>query len=229
MRSEARANGAGCARSTRARVLRIVMHRTDAFLCDSTAMTGKDCVAIASDLRLGINQNQTTAVDYSKLHKIHDKLYLGLTGLISDQLTFIQKMRFKHEMYELRENRVMSPKVFGAVVSAALYEKRFSPYYTEPVIAGLDKDGKPYITSMDLIGADASTDDFVVAGDNVESLLGGCETFYRANLEPEELFTVISNCLMSGVNRDCLSGWGGVVTVIHKDGSFTRTLKGRMD
>ena len=199
------------------------------FLCDSTAMTGKDCVAIASDLRLGINQNQTTAVDYSKLHKIHDKLYLGLTGLISDQLTFIQKMRFKHEMYELRENRVMSPKVFGAVVSAALYEKRFSPYYTEPVIAGLDKDGKPYITSMDLIGADASTDDFVVAGDNVESLLGGCETFYRANLEPEELFTVISNCLMSGVNRDCLSGWGGVVTVIHKDGSFTRTLKGRMD
>jgi len=193
------------------------------------AMTGKDCVAIASDLRLGINQNQTTAVDYSKLHKIHDKLYLGLTGLISDQLTFIQKMRFKHEMYELRENRVMSPKVFGAVVSAALYEKRFSPYYTEPVIAGLDKDGKPYITSMDLIGADASTDDFVVAGDNVESLLGGCETFYRANLEPEELFTVISNCLMSGVNRDCLSGWGGVVTVIHKDGSFTRTLKGRMD
>ena len=192
-------------------------------------MTGKECVAIASDLRLGINQNQTAAVDYSKLHKIHDKLWLGLTGLIADQLTLAQKLRFKHDMYELRENRVMSPKVFASVVSSTLYEKRFTPYYTEPVVAGLDKDGKPYITSMDLIGADASADDFVVAGDNVESLFGMCETFYRKDLEPEELFNVIASCLNSGVNRDCLSGWGGIVTVITKDGSFTRTVTNRMD
>ena len=81
-------------------------------------------MAIASDLRLGINQNQTAAVDYSKLHKIHDRLYVGLTGLIADQLTLVQKLRFKHDMYELRENRKMSPKVFGSVVSATLYEKR---------------------------------------------------------------------------------------------------------
>lgn len=193
------------------------------------AMLGKDCVAIASDLRLGINQNQTTAVDYSKLHKIHDKLWLGLTGLIADQLTLAQKLRFKHDMYELRENRVMSPKVFASVVSTTLYEKRFQPYYTEPVVAGLDKDGKPYITSMDLIGADASADDFVVAGDNVESLFGVCESFYRKDLEPDELFNVIGNCLNAGVNRDCLSGWGGIVTLITKDGPITRTLKNRMD
>ena len=207
----------GCERTTRESFERV-------------AMTGKDCVAIASDLRLGINQNQTAAVDYSKIHKIHDRLYIGLTGLISDQLTLAQKLRFKHDMYELRENRVMSPKVFASVVSSTLYEKRFTPYYSEPVIAGLDKEGKPYITSMDLIGADASTDDFVVAGDNTESLLGVCETFYKRDADPEALFDIISSCLLSGVNRDCLSGWGGIVTVITKDnGSFTRTLKGRMD
>jgi len=87
----------GCERTTRESFERV-------------AMTGKDCVAIASDLRLGINQNQTAAVDYSKIHKIHDRLYIGLTGLITDQLTLAQKLRFKHDMYELRENRVMSPK-----------------------------------------------------------------------------------------------------------------------
>ena len=98
------------------------------------------------------------------------------------------------------------------------------------MIAGLDNDGKPYITSMDLIGAEASTDDFVVSGDNVESLFGVCESFYRRDLDPESLCNVISHCLNSGVNRDCLSGWGGTVTVITKDqGTFTRTLKNRMD
>jgi len=33
------------------------------------AMCGKDCVAIASDLRFGINQQQTTAVDMKKIYK----------------------------------------------------------------------------------------------------------------------------------------------------------------
>jgi hypothetical protein len=36
---------------------------------------------------------------------------------------------------------------------------------------------------------------------------------------------VISQCLLAGVNRDCLSGWGGVVHVISKDKLITRTLK----
>ena len=35
--------------------------------------------------------------------------------------------------------------------------------------------------------------------------------------------------ILAGVNRDCLSGWGGVVRVISKDKVITRTLKGRMD
>ena len=55
-------------------------------------------------------------------------------------------------MFNLREERVMKPSTFGHMVSAMLYEKRFGPYFCEPVVAGLDADGKPYITAMDLIG-----------------------------------------------------------------------------
>jgi len=39
------------------------------------------------------------------------------------------------------------------MLSAMLYEKRFGPYFVEPVVAGLDADGTPYITAMDVIGA----------------------------------------------------------------------------
>jgi 20S proteasome subunit beta 3 len=58
----------------------------------------------------------------------------------------------------------MKPKTFGHLVSNVLYEKRFGPYFVEPVIAGLDTDGKPFITATDCIGAAVATDDFVVAG-----------------------------------------------------------------
>ena len=181
-------------------------------------MCGHECVAIASDNRLGINQQQTTAVDFQKIFQIHPRLFLAMSGLASDMHTLKQTFEFKHKLYELRENRVMEPKTFASVVSTTLYEKRFGPYYVEPVIAGLDKQSKPYVTGMDLIGAAAPTENFVVAGNNSESLFGVCESMYKENLEPEELFEVISQCLLSGSGRDCLSGWGGTVYVITKDG-----------
>lgn len=31
---------------------------------------------------------------------------------------------------------------------------------------------------------------------------------------PEELFETLSQCLLSGVDRDALSGWGAIVHVV---------------
>lgn len=59
---------------------------------------------------------------------------------------------------------------------------RFGPYFTEPVIAGLDKNNKPYICAMDLLGAPLLTDDFVLAGTCSENLYGMCESLYRPNM-----------------------------------------------
>jgi 20S proteasome subunit beta 3 len=49
-------------------------------------MTGKECVAIACDLRFGV-QNQTNATDMTKVFRIHDQLYCGLAGLATDMMT----------------------------------------------------------------------------------------------------------------------------------------------
>lgn len=49
-------------------------------------MVGKNCFAIASDRRLGV-QFQTIATDYQRIFKIHDKLYIGLSGLGTDVQT----------------------------------------------------------------------------------------------------------------------------------------------
>eukprot|EP00854_Cymbomonas_tetramitiformis_P024077 gene24077-29221_t len=50
------------------------------------AMVGKDCVAICSDLRFGV-QHQTLATDFKKIFKINDECYVGLSGLGSDMQT----------------------------------------------------------------------------------------------------------------------------------------------
>ncbi|KAJ4965715.1 hypothetical protein NE237_017564 [Protea cynaroides] len=71
--------------------------------------------------------------------------------------------------------------------------------------------------------------DFVVSGTASESLYGACESMYKPDMEPEELFETISQALLASVDRDCLSGWGGHVFVVTPTEVIERTLKGRMD
>uniref|UniRef100_A0A0E0LDW4 Proteasome subunit beta n=1 Tax=Oryza punctata TaxID=4537 RepID=A0A0E0LDW4_ORYPU len=192
------------------------------------AMVGKNCFAIASDRRLGV-QLQTVATDFQRVFKIHDKLYIGLSGLATDAQTLYQRLVFRHKLYQLREERDMKPQTFASLVSALLYEKRFGPYFCQPVIAGLGEDNEPFICTMDCIGAKELAKDFVVSGTASESLYGACESMYKPNMEPEELFETISQALQSSVDRDCLSGWGGFVLLVTPTEVKECVIKGRMD
>ena len=194
------------------------------------AMTGKQCVAIASDLRYG-QQHTTVGFNFDKCFKMHDHLYVGMSGLATDIMTVSKDLTFKLNMYRMREEREIKPTSFCNMVCAYLYEKRFGPWFVEPIVAGLDVDNnyKPFIAGMDLIGAPVYTSDFVLSGTAEESMFGTCESLYRPDLAPEDLFETISQCLLAAVDRDCLSGWGAVVHVITKDGVTTKRLVGRMD
>jgi 20S proteasome subunit beta 3 len=192
-------------------------------------MAGKKCVGIASDRRYGI-RNQTVGCDMQKTFKVNDRTLCGLTGLATDMQTLEQRFVFRSNMYRLREERDMSPNVFSNMVSNLLYEKRFGPYFCEPVICGLEgAEHKPYMCGMDLLGAQVYTDDFILAGDCPEAMYGLCESVYKPDLEPDELFEVLAQCLLSGVDRDCLAGWGCTVHVLTPEGLTTKHLKGRMD
>lgn len=123
-----------------------------------------------------------------------------------------------------------------------LTKPSFGPMFVEPVIAGLEGDeNKPFICATDLIGAQCFTDNFVVVGTASEALYGMCESLYQPDMEPDQLFEVVSQCLLASVDRDCISGWGGIVYIlyvfvlifltIHRtpDKMITKVLKGRQD
>jgi 20S proteasome subunit beta 3 len=56
-----------------------------------------------------------------------------------------------------------------------------------------------------------------------------CESLYRPDMEPEDLFETISQALLSAFDRDAMSGWGAIVHIITLDGVTTRELKSRID
>ncbi|KAI9304596.1 nucleophile aminohydrolase [Cunninghamella echinulata] len=192
------------------------------------AMVGKNCVAIAADKRLG-QQFMTVSTDFQKIYQASEKSFIGLPGLATDVLTLAERFRFKINMYKMREERDIEPKTLAHLVSSTLYERRFGPYFVEPVIAGLGKDNLPFICSMDLIGCINFAKDFVVSGTAGPNLYGMCESLWEPDLEPEDLFETISQALLNAQDRDALSGWGAVVHIITPEQIITRTLKARQD
>jgi 20S proteasome subunit beta 3 len=195
------------------------------------AMVGADCVGIAADRRLG-KQLTTISTDCPKIFEVQPSCLIGMSGLYTDITTLHQALQYRIQLYNLQEERNMTPKVLSHLLSHMLYEKRFGPYYMEPIIAGIDTSVTPhtaFLSSMDLIGATMTSTDFCVAGSCTANLYGMAESFYRPNLSPDELKEVLSQCLLSSVDRDAITGWGGVVHIITKDGITTHELKGRQD
>ena len=136
------------------------------------AMKGKDCVAVASDLRYGV-ELRTVTTDFPKFFEVSPHLWVGLPGLATDTQTVFEKLKFRVNLYELKEGRKMKPKTFAAMLSNMLYERRFGPFFVEPVVAGLDPVTKEsYICAMDLIGCKTTPNDFVVGGTSEEQLFG---------------------------------------------------------
>jgi 20S proteasome subunit beta 3 len=64
---------------------------------------------------------------------------------------------------------------------------RFSPWFCEPVVAGLTSENIPFLSGMDLLGAPVFADDYVVAGTCTSNLSGMCESLYKPNMVMKEI------------------------------------------
>lgn len=177
-------------------------------------------------------QALTVSNNYPKIFSFSGTtpLYLGLTGLATDISTVHETLRYKTNLYRLREERTPAPLTFANLISSSLYEKRFGPWFVSPVVAGIDpKSGQPFICGFDSIGCIDFAKDFIVSGTAGDQLFGTCEGLWEPGLGPDELFETVSQALLNAVDRDCLSGWGAHVYIIEKDKVTKRLLKGRQD
>lgn len=197
-------------------------------------MIGKNCVGMASDTKLGV-QFTTLSADMKRVFKVNNRTLLGLSGLASDVLTVKQKLNSEISLYRLNEGRDMKPSVFSQLVSSFLYARRFGSYFVSPLVCGLEKDEenpgqwKGFVSEMDSIGAVGLPGDFVVAGTADNSLAGAAESFFKQDMNEEELFETLSQTLLSAVDRDCLTGWGGEVHILTPNKHIVRKIKVRAD
>ena len=190
------------------------------------AMLGRDCVALAGDLRLGVGF-QTVATGFPKVFVMQHNLLLGLAGLATDVQTLHALLARRLALYRLRENRDMPARTFISLVGTTLYEHRFAPFFVTPAVVGL-QDGRPLLCTYDSIGTQSVHERFAAAGTAAGNFVGLCESYHRKGLGREELGDVLANVLVSGLDRDVLAGWGGVLYVMDTERIDIKTLKTKM-
>mmetsp|Transcript_26203 Transcript_26203/g.75675 ORF Transcript_26203/g.75675 Transcript_26203/m.75675 type:complete len:348 (-) Transcript_26203:34-1077(-) len=137
---------------------------------------------------------------------------------------------FQSPSSTLSSSRRITPRSMAALTSHVLYGRRQSPYFVEPIVAGLERvvlrehhqSGatpvvpryRPFLCSHDVIGAQSKSHSFVCSGAASKSMHGTAEALWQPDLEPEELVRVCGRAFLSALERDCLSGYGAIIYLI---------------
>ncbi|XP_037944237.1 proteasome subunit beta type-3-like [Teleopsis dalmanni] len=188
------------------------------------AMYGKDCVAIATDHHLGTSDH-VMPVHFEKIFRVDQKLFMGLIGLQADILRVRNTVLNRKKSFECDQIRKMTVEGFANLTSNFLYEYRFEPFYVETIIAGLNSiTGEPLICGMDLLGCLSYPPDYIICGSPNCQAYSLSEMLWKPNLEPDQLFEVISQTILNSLLRDTNSSNDATVHVLEKHQLTTKVI-----
>merc|ERR1719408_321141 len=115
------------------------------------AVAGKDFSIVAGDTRMSTGFNIKSR-NVSKIFQINGKTVLGTGGFRGDITTLQKLLTAKSTQYEHQHGEGMLPHAVAQSLANTLYGRRFFPYYTWNVLAGLDEDGVGVVYSYDPVG-----------------------------------------------------------------------------
>ena len=195
------------------------------------AIAGEDFSIIASDTRLS-EGFQIYTRDSPKTYQLSDGLILGCCGFHGDVLTVTKNLEAQMKIYENIHHKKMSCGAVAQLLSVMLYHRRFFPFYTYNILAGLDSEGKGCIYSFDPVGSYER--ETYRAGGSAASMLqplldNQIGSKNQTGVEPEPLtvdkaVSLVQDVFSAAAERDIYTGDGLKIHVISASGVEVRKV-----
>jgi len=178
-------------------------------------------VVLASEKRVTWG-NMLTSRGGMKVFKLNERTGIAYAGLMSDMQALTREVTAYASLYELDNNKPISVKAMGKLISGMLFQRRMFPLFMETLVGGVDEDG-PALYSMDPVGS-LIPDPFITAGTGAAIAMGVIEVEYKDGMSMKAGADLAVKSIKAAVSRDIASGDGIDMLLITKDGVEERNI-----
>jgi proteasome beta subunit len=182
----------------------------------------KDGVILASEKRVTYG-NFIMSKGGKKVFKVTDQIGVACAGLVGDMQILAKEMQAQAQLYSMDVGRKISVRSASKLLANVLFNRRYSPLFTQTIVGGLDDEG-PSLFVLDVLGS-LIPDKYAVVGSGTEIAMGVLEEGYKETLTVEAMKDLITRSIKSAVSRDSMSGDGIDFLIITKHGVAEESIK----
>mmetsp|Transcript_28053 Transcript_28053/g.63421 ORF Transcript_28053/g.63421 Transcript_28053/m.63421 type:complete len:201 (+) Transcript_28053:603-1205(+) len=178
------------------------------------AVVGKNSLCIASDTDSG-TEGFLTELRIPKIFKFHDDIVIGMVGFLGDIYGFKGLLEYEISFLIKKEQKKIEPLEILSLISILLYKKRFNPYLIEILVGGFTESGRPFLGSVDCIGAISYFSNYVCIGSLSESVFSFIHFLWTPKMSENQLFYLLSRVIKFGSKRNCYSSKNSYVLIFN--------------
>eukprot|EP00274_Cyanoptyche_gloeocystis_P003078 CAMPEP_0196652002 /NCGR_PEP_ID=MMETSP1086-20130531/1197_1 /TAXON_ID=77921 /ORGANISM="Cyanoptyche gloeocystis , Strain SAG4.97" /LENGTH=214 /DNA_ID=CAMNT_0041982333 /DNA_START=31 /DNA_END=675 /DNA_ORIENTATION=+ len=202
----------------------------------TVAIGGPDYCVVGADTRLSSGYSILSR-DTSKLSQLTSKTILASAGMRADQLALHKTLKLRLQKYMQQHGKEMSTPAFAQFLSNTLYYKRFFPYYTFNLVAGLDEQGEGVVYTYDAIGS-FERYKYGASGTGQQLIQPVIDNQVNFNNQPEEkkrpltldeALDLLKDCFTCAGERDIYTGDFVDIAIITKEGIRYEKFELKMD
>jgi len=118
----------------------------------AAAIAGDDFVVIASDTRMSQFDVNILSRDVEKVFVLNDSVIMATSGFYGDVLQFRRLLEARLHKFRFEHRVDMPVDMCSEMMARNLYYKRFFPYFTGAILAGIDEKGHGAVYNYDCVG-----------------------------------------------------------------------------